>query len=229
MGLSIANRTTAGLHFPPRPIGGTVARASAEEQPYLDNSVIRAMARWPNVPAVHGWLSLDARGRWCLRGDPVTHRGAIEFINRNYDCTDAGEWYFQNGPQRVFVDLDYTPWIFTLDGSSQLADHTGRRVTRLRGAHVDEDGNLLLVGERGIGLLCDRDLQPLCDALRLADGTPCSEEHVLRLMGGGAPMPSEPLYLEWCGDRLEVESLRREQVSTRFGFLPRPRAGGIDD
>ncbi|MGB3277244.1 MAG: DUF2946 family protein, partial [Castellaniella sp.] len=30
----------------------------------MDDQVLAAMARWPNVPAVHGWLSLTARGQW---------------------------------------------------------------------------------------------------------------------------------------------------------------------
>ena len=74
----------------------------------MDHGVIRAMARWTDVPAVYGWLSLDCRGRWCLRGEPVSHRGAREFMSRNYACTDAGHWYFQNGPQRVYVELEAT-------------------------------------------------------------------------------------------------------------------------
>ena len=28
----------------------------------MDESVIRALAKWPNVPAVYGWLSLSRRG-----------------------------------------------------------------------------------------------------------------------------------------------------------------------
>lgn len=229
MGLSIANGKTAGLHFPTRAIGGTVSRASRQGQQQLDNSVIHAMARWPNVPAVYGWLSLDRRGRWCLRGDPVTHRGATDFINRNYDCTDEGQWFFQNGPQRVFVDLDYTPWIYTVDGSRELADHTGRRIARLAGVRVDEDGNLLLVTERGIGLLCDRDLEAISDALRLADGRPCTEEDISRLIEAGPCKRREPVYLEWRGERIEVETLLREQVGKEFGFEPRPRADASDD
>ena len=27
----------------------------------MDDAVVRAMARWPNVPHVYGWLSLDQR------------------------------------------------------------------------------------------------------------------------------------------------------------------------
>ena len=33
----------------------------------MDPIVRRAIARWPNVPAVYGWLKLDRRGRWSVR------------------------------------------------------------------------------------------------------------------------------------------------------------------
>ena len=46
----------------------------------MDESVIRAMDRWPDVPAVYGWLELDVRGRWRLRGEPV--RGGLEARGR---------------------------------------------------------------------------------------------------------------------------------------------------
>ncbi|HMN64893.1 MAG TPA: DUF2946 family protein, partial [Burkholderiaceae bacterium] len=38
----------------------------------MDEQVLHAMARWPDVPAVWGWLRLDRRGRWLLvdRGRP---------------------------------------------------------------------------------------------------------------------------------------------------------------
>ena len=32
----------------------------------MDQSVLDAVKRWPNVPAVYGWLSLTARGEWKL-------------------------------------------------------------------------------------------------------------------------------------------------------------------
>ena len=39
---------------------------------------------WPNVPACHGWLSLDARGCWRLKGERVEHGGLFAFLNANY-------------------------------------------------------------------------------------------------------------------------------------------------
>ena len=194
----------------------------------MDHSVIRAMARWPDVPAVYGWLSLDRRGRWCLRDEAVSHRGVSEFMNRNYHCTDDGRWYFQNGPQRVFVDLEYTPWIYTFDGSQSLIDHTGDSVGELRSARIDEEGNLLLVSERGVGLLCDRDLAPVSDGFRFADGGVCGEDTIGNLMKGGAGAENEQIFLEWQGDRIEVEAIRRDRVAGNFGFTPRPRAPADD-
>lgn len=190
----------------------------------MDHSVIRAMARWPNVPAVYGWLSLDRRGRWCLQDRPVTHRGAIEFMNRNYGATEDGCWYFQNGPQRVFVDLDYTPWVLTVDGSSDLVQHTGEPVGSLRGAWLDEEGNLLLQGECGIGLLCDRDLESLSHGFRFADGRPCDEEGFARLVDGAAGAQSERIYLEWGASKIELKTIARGSVPEKFGFEPCPRA-----
>jgi hypothetical protein len=194
----------------------------------MDHSVIRAMARWTDVPAVYGWLSLDRRGRWCLRGEPVTHRGASEFMNRNYECTDDGQWYFQNGPQRVFVDLEYTPWIYTFDGSQSLIDHTGASVGELCSARIDEEGNLLLVSERGVGLLSDRDLAAVSDGFRFADGRVCDEDTIGDLMKGGAGAGSEGIFLEWQGDRIEVGAILRDRVAGDFGFKPRPRAHADD-
>ncbi|GMQ75629.1 MAG: hypothetical protein BMS9Abin01_0883 [Gammaproteobacteria bacterium] len=190
----------------------------------MDDSVMGAMARWPNVPAVYGWLSLDRRGRWCLQGEPVFHRGVIDFMNRNYDCTADGEWYFQNGPQRAFVDLDYTPWIYSLDGSRNLVDHAGSTVSKLHGVWLDEEGNLLLLGERGIGLLCDRDLAPMSEYLRLCDGAAGDQDSIARLIQAPITAKRDRVYLAWNDERFEVKTLLRNQVAGEFGFDPMPRA-----
>jgi len=88
----------------------------------MDREVLDAMARWPQVPAVYGWLALDRRGNWLLRESEGGRLGRIgnaalrEFIGRNYAADARGCWYFQNGPQRVFVELAYTPWVLHYEG-----------------------------------------------------------------------------------------------------------------
>ena len=37
----------------------------------MDETGLRSMAKWPNVPAVYGWLTLDRRGNWLLQGERI--------------------------------------------------------------------------------------------------------------------------------------------------------------
>jgi hypothetical protein len=137
----------------------------------MDPIVARAMARWPNVPAVYGWLGLDRRGNWLIKRERITNQALREFIARNYEGDDAGRWYFQNGPQRVYVALAYTPLVVHYEGDD-LIDHCGRPFSA-RANYIDDEGSVLLAGDPGIALLDDRDL------LRFADsGAPV--EHITR-------------------------------------------------
>ncbi len=158
----------------------------------MDESVLRGMAKWPNVPDVYGWLSLDRRGNWRLRGEPIGHPSIRAFIGRNYGPDARGRWHFQNGPQRVFVSLAYAPLVVRWDGEA-FTDHCDRPFA-VQQAWLDDEGSLLLEGAAGgqvtLALLDDRDLA------RYADGVP-----------GGV-------------DGLPV--LARAGVPERFGFVPEP-------
>ncbi len=110
----------------------------------MDEIVKAAMAKWPNVPAVYGWLELTARGEWRIKGEPIDNASIRDFIARNYAHDDHGNWFFQNGPQRVFVSLEATPLIYRLDESGRLQAHTGTRPRELRGVFADPEGRLLL-------------------------------------------------------------------------------------
>src|ERR687888_1454852 len=128
----------------------------------MDSVVARAMAKWPNVPAVYGWLALDRRGNWLIRStsttqpfERITNAALREFIARNYEADSAGRWYFQNGPQRVYVTLAYTPLVVHYEGDA-LIDHCGRPFAA-RATYVDDEGSVLMAGGGGKAPLDDRD------------------------------------------------------------------------
>ena len=122
----------------------------------MDEIVARSMAKWPNVPAVYGWLSLDRRGNWRIKGERVGNAALREFIGRNYQSDERGCWFFQNGPQRVFVQLAYAPLVVHYE-NEVLLDHCARPFPT-RTIFQDDEGSVLIEGERGIALLDDRDL-----------------------------------------------------------------------
>ena len=134
----------------------------------MDPQVLGSLAKWPNVPAVYGWLALDRRGNWLLRESAAVRFGRIgnaalrEYISRNYADDGRGCWYFQNGPQRVYAQLAYTPLVLHLEGDA-LVDHCGCPV-EAAAMFMDDEGSLLVQGRRGVGLLDDRDLAHFADA-----------------------------------------------------------------
>ena len=188
----------------------------------MDEIVFRAMAKWPNVPAVFGWLSLDRRGRWRLQGETLSHAATLRFINRNYAGDERGRWYFQNGPQRVFVSLDYTPFVLSLDGDAHLQTHTGSPVRSLRAAALDEEGNLLLLCEHGPGILDDRDLLAASEGFIDAGGRPCSDDFLESVLNDPAGLDRPPLAFRWRDMCAPVEPLTRAEAPRRFGFVAIP-------
>jgi hypothetical protein len=194
----------------------------------VDDIVIRAMSKWPNVPAVFGWLSLDRRGQWSIRkaaGDGferVANPKLIEFIGRNYGHDEQGRWYFQNGPQRVYAALDYTPLVHRVAATRPLTfeTHTGARCAALQAVWMDEAGDLLLVTERGPGVLLDRDLSCGLEALCYADGHALDEERLLALMQEGDDAAG--VYFNTGGASLPLARIRAEQAPQRLGYVRAP-------
>ena len=127
----------------------------------MDEIVARSLAKWPHVPAVYGWLSLDRRGNWLIKGERIGNAALRDFIGRNYQADEKGRWYFQNGPQRVYVSLAYTPLVVRYEGEG-LVDHCGRPFTAAE-ALEDDEGSVLFAGSGSVGLLDDRDLARFAD------------------------------------------------------------------
>lgn len=149
----------------------------------MDDIVKAALEKWPNVPHCYGWLALDTRGDWYLRdavtqaagpfpqvkGDRINHVKLKEFIQRNYDHDEQGAWFFQNGPQRVYVQLEAAPLVLGVrrreDGSFEVATHTGQMVQGIDSSWVDERGWLFLMTDLGLGLVRSLDMDVAADAL----------------------------------------------------------------
>lgn len=170
-------------------------------------------APWPEVPACYGWLSLDRRGNWRLQGERISHPGLIAFLNTHYDRDAAGNWLVHNGPQRVFVALDYAPWVLRLQTDGSVRAHTGADAGAIAAAYLDDEGNVLLRTSLGIGLLDDRDLPALLADCRQADGAPATDVALLAALEGCG-------RLVWQG--LALEPLKRAEAAARFGYQPSP-------
>jgi DUF2946 family protein len=127
----------------------------------VDEIVARSLAKWPNVPAVYGWLALDRRGNWLIKGEKIANTALRDFIARNYEADAKGRWYFQNGPQRVYVSLAYTPLVVHYEGE-WLFDHCGKGFSPSE-AFQDDEGSVLFSGAKTIALLDDRDLGRFAD------------------------------------------------------------------
>jgi len=148
----------------------------------MDELVRQAMVKWPNVPDCFGWLGLDSRGQWYMRDDRVQalgpfqsgqkgakgsllrHEKLIGFIERNYDADDKGRWFFQNGPQRVYIELEATPYIWRLDQSFVPVAHTGQ-ATQVLACLLDENGHVYLNTPLGFGLVHTMDVAWAAEAI----------------------------------------------------------------
>ena len=148
----------------------------------MDDIVKQALAKWPHVPDCYGWLGLDARGNWYLRderaqaqgpfaggtleskGSQLKHDKLIAFIQRNYASDACGQWFFQNGPQRVYVELEATPLIWRVNDELSIQDHTGKPA-RFSACLLDEQGHVYLDTDAGFGLVHTMDMGSVADAV----------------------------------------------------------------
>lgn len=144
----------------------------------MDAIVEAALRKWPHVPHCYGWLALDARGDWYMRDERIQHAGPfpqvkgsriehdklLAFIGRNYGHDEAGCWFFQNGPQRVYVELEATPWVWRLQPDGRVLSHTGQHA-QVQASGLDEAGRLYLLTDLGVGLVHTADMALAADAV----------------------------------------------------------------
>jgi len=141
----------------------------------MDEIVKAALKKWPSVPHCYDWLALDARGQWFMRderiqragpfpqvkGSQIRHDKLLEFIHRNYECDEHGCWFFQNGPQRVYVQLEAAPLVWRVGwpgGRLTVQAHTGEAAPAVQAAWLDQHGRLFLQAARGLGIVHSQDM-----------------------------------------------------------------------
>jgi hypothetical protein len=184
-----------------------------------------------------------------LSGDPIKHPALNAFIARNYEADSDGRWFFQNGPQRVYVDLAYTPFVVrwhrgtaapstpntptdAATHATLLVDQCGNRFEP-QACWLDDEGQVLFSRQdttRGrpiVALLHDHDLALF-------------SEHVTWRDGGILDAPGIPDTLHWpmtswredgggsqAGNArdvaLPITAIHAADVATRFGFVQRPK------
>lgn len=155
----------------------------------MDDIVKQALVKWPDVPDCYGWLGLDARGNWFMRdaqsqalgafaagptqskGSLLQHEKLIDFIQRNYECDARGQWFFQNGPQRVYVELEATPQIWRIEDDFSIQDQSGAPAQCQR-CLLDELGRVYLVTDTGFGLVHTLDTGHVAEAVTQGLWTP---------------------------------------------------------
>ena len=177
----------------------------------MDEIVKQAMAKWPHVPHCYGWLGLDARGYWYLRdaatqaagpfaqakGERIEHEKLRAFITRNYSVDARGCWFFQNGPQRVYVELEMSPVVWCLDAQRQVQAPNGE-VVQATQCLTDEAGHVYLLaswqGQPVLGLVHSLDVPAVAQALE--QGTWPLESVTAQVLAQRYPFVRSPQALQ---------------------------------
>ena len=193
----------------------------------MDEIVKQAMAKWPSVPHCYGWLALDARGAFRMRdeaaqrsnspGDIIRHTALLHFIYRNYGHDERGAWFFQNGPQRVYVELETTPFIARTDPAHQFVLHDGDVMSELNEVCLTDQGQLVFSNNRHIAMLDDRDIAQCLPLLKLR-GQIINDDQLMHWLAS----PDDDLSLSTRQRDITVRWIQSDRLASRFGFVRTP-------
>jgi Protein of unknown function (DUF2946) len=207
----------------------------------MDEQVLRSLIKWPNVPDCYGWLGLDRRGQWRMRdefaqqnhlsGQVIKHSALNDYVSRNYARDIQGRFFFQNGPQRVFINLDATPWIARFLPSKDGVKIITQCASEIKPSQAlsDERGNIYIVGlihqvsyqdsktnqviegdHQGIALLHDHDLDYFSELATIQEQA-CS-------FGGS---------WSWQGKQLPLDPIHSQEIDKKFSFTKHPKPSTI--
>ncbi|NMM26443.1 MAG: DUF2946 family protein [Glaciimonas sp.] len=198
----------------------------------MDEIVKQAIAKWPNVPHCYGWLALDARGAWRMRDEPaqqqglpgerIVHPALLGFIRRNYAADERGRWFFQNGPQRVYVNLELTPYIARSDPTHGFVTQTDEPMDNIDAAWLTESARLILRSNGKIAALDDRDLAQCIEQLRI-DNKAVNDAALLAWIGNEPGAAALDLELLHDSRQLPVQRMAQAELADHFGFVCAPQ------
>ncbi|QWD59896.1 DUF2946 family protein [Polynucleobacter sp. MWH-UH35A] len=202
----------------------------------MDNQVLRSLMKWPNVPDCYGWLALDRRGQWRMRdeftqqnnlpGNIIKHQALNEFIARNYACDELGRYFFQNGPQRVFITLDATPWIVRIipGKESPTIINQCHQAMETNGALSDENGNIYIIGKVNGTIYSRSDNQPFCE--NSSQSIALLHDHDLDHFSELAKLREEACSFGgswvWEDKTLPLDPVLYAELAARFHFVANP-------
>lgn len=183
--------------------------------------------KWPNVPDVYNWLELDNRGNWCIKNEKISHKGLIKFINDHYSSDDKGRFFFQNGPQRVFVKLHSTPFILSIalnDDVIYFKTQTNQVIQQIEQFWLDNNGRLLLSWGQYLGLLSDRDLLMMSDYIVPVNANGQQEFDQISDLDITSSFSENkiPFNLKLNNRLYDIRPIRERDFSRLFNFEPNP-------
>ena len=204
----------------------------------MDEQVLRSLVKWPNVPDCYGWLALDRRGQWRMRdeftqqhhlpGQVIVHQALKEFISRNYARDYQGRYFFQNGPQRVFITLDATPWVVRIipnDQDIQLLTQCQNSLEPTA-ALSDENGNIYIIGKVTQTIYEDRDRGKF--SIQESESIALLHDHDLDLFSELASLREEACSFggswNWRGKQLPLDPIHSSELANRFHYVAKPSA-----
>jgi hypothetical protein len=199
----------------------------------MDKQVQLAMAKWPNVPHCFGWLGLDARGAWRMRDQRAQDLGLLgskinnvtlrSFIDRNYMADDMGCYFFQNGPQRVYVELQATPFIAHSDPRSGWVLHTGVVLDHCDAVWMTPDGKIVLRSDDYLAQIDDRDMADAIPHISLQNQI-ASDDQILNWLDN----PNENLTFSLKGQAITIQSATLESLAQSYHFVASPTRSNLD-
>jgi hypothetical protein len=187
----------------------------------VEEWVLRALQRWPNVPHLYGWLKLDRRGRWLIKGETISRPQIIDTINRNYAADEQGRWFFQNGPQRGYVELEYAPLVLRVGPGEVLTVHTEVHVEQVRDVFMDESGALLFHTEHGAAALIDDELDWALQRMYV-DNELIMDDQLARALAM-ATGSMTPITLRLGQQTIVIQRLDSALAPAQLHFVPDPQ------